>query len=43
MYLIDDNLHNLLINGYRLKRDRTTAKDEKGVYLVVFKPIKKRW
>lgn len=39
-YLIYYDLHNLLINGYKLKRDRTTHKEEHGVYITVFKSIK---
>lgn len=38
-YLIGYDLHNLLINGYRLQRDRTISKEERGVYIVVFKKI----
>jgi hypothetical protein len=39
-YLISHDLHNVLINGYRLKRDRTISKEEKGIYIVVFKSVK---
>jgi hypothetical protein len=39
-YLIDHNLHNLLINGYKLKRDRTINKSVRGFYVVAFKTIK---
>jgi hypothetical protein len=39
-YLISHDLHNVLINGYRLKRDRTINKNEEGIYIVVFKHVK---
>jgi hypothetical protein len=39
-YLISHDLHNLLLNGFRLKRDREISKEETGIYLVVFKSIK---
>jgi hypothetical protein len=39
-YLISYDLHNLLMNGYKIKRDRTISKSEHGVYIVVFKVIK---
>jgi hypothetical protein len=35
-YLISHNLHNLLINGYKVTRDRTITKNSSGLYLVVF-------
>jgi len=39
-YLISHDLHNILMNGYKITRDRTIAKEQKGVYLVMFKSIK---
>jgi hypothetical protein len=38
-YLISHELHNLLLNGFRLKRDRDISKKEPGIYMVVFKTI----
>jgi hypothetical protein len=39
-YLISHDLHNLLVNGYKYIRDRKITKEEKGIYLVIFKSIK---
>ena len=39
-YLISHDLHNILINGYKMKRDRTIEKQDGGVYIVVFKKVK---
>lgn len=47
-YLISPELHNTLVNGYNklnksygsIKTDRTVRKDDKGLYLVVFKLLK---
>jgi len=38
-YLISHALHNLLINGYRINRDRSIQKGSDGLYLVVFGTI----
>lgn len=35
-YLISQHLHNFLVNGYKVSRDRTIRKDSEGLYLVVF-------
>lgn len=40
-YLIDDNLHNSLNNGYLVKSDITMKKNMKGVYLVVLRHLNK--
>lgn len=39
-YLISHDLHNILINGYKITRDRTITKQDKGIYMVMFKSIK---
>lgn len=39
-YLISPRLHDTLINGYKLSKDRTINKREKGMFMVVFKTIK---
>jgi hypothetical protein len=39
-YLISYELHDLLVNGYKSIRDRKIDKQEKGIYLVMFKSVK---
>ena len=39
-YLIDHDLHNLLLNGYKLNRNRDIDVNEPGIYMVVFKVVK---